>query len=53
MGKYLHLFDTVSEYTEARENDYLEPWVSLTKSNNEVNYNKTEREKLKNVPLTF
>ena len=53
MGKYLHLFDTVSAYTEARENDYLEPWVSLTKSNNEVNYNKSEREKLKNVPLTF
>ena len=53
MGKYLHLFNTVSAYTEARENDYLEPWVSYTIENEGVNYNKTEMEKLKKVPLTF
>ena len=49
----MHLFDTVSAYTEARENDYLEPWVSYTMENEEVNYNKSEYEKLLETPLTF
>ena len=51
--KYLHLFDTVAEYNEARSSSYEEPWVSLTEANDEVKYNKTEREKLPETPLTF
>ena len=50
---YLHLFDTVSAYTEERLNNYEEPWVSLTEENDEVNYNKSEREKLLGTELTF
>ena len=46
MGNYLHLFNTVSEYTEARESEYIEPWVSYTLENEEVNFNKSEYEKL-------
>ena len=30
MGKYMHLFQTVSAYTEARNSEYTEPWVSYT-----------------------
>jgi len=44
MRKYLHLFNTNSEYTEARENEYIEPWVSYTMENKEVDYNKSEYE---------
>lgn len=53
MGNYLHLFNTVSEYTEARESEYIEPWVSYTLENEEVNFNKSEYEKLLETPLTF
>ena len=51
--KYLHLFDTVAEYNEARSSSYEEPWVSLTEANDEVNYNKTEDEKLFGTPFTI
>lgn len=41
MSQYLHLFDTVSAFTEAYNGEaYEEPWVSLTTANGEVNYNK-------------
>ena len=30
MGRYLHLFETEGEFSPARGNDYIEPWVSLT-----------------------
>lgn len=53
MGKYIHLFETETEYGAARRNDYKEPWVSLTEANGEVNYNKSEYEKLLGTPLTF
>ena len=51
--KYIKLFNTVSAYTESRNNDYFEPWLSYTEENDEVNYNKTEDEKLIETPLTF
>lgn len=53
MGNYLHLFSTVSEYTEARESEYIEPWVSYTLENEQVDFNKSEYEKLLETPLTF
>ena len=41
MGKYIHKFDTVSEF-EAVYNgqNYIEPWVSYVTENQTVNYNK-------------
>ena len=54
MGKYIHLFDTASEFNEAYNGDkYLEPWVSLTEEGEQVKYNKTYREKMYGTPLTF
>ena len=53
MSRYIHKFDTVTEYTTARNNNYLEPWVSYTEENTKVNYNKSEYEKLLETPLTF
>jgi len=53
MSRWLHRFNTVAEYTTARNNDYLEPWVSYTEDNAKVNYNKSEYEKLLETPLTF
>ena len=49
----IKLFETISAYTEARESEYIEPWVSYTLENEEVNYNKSEYEKLLETPLTF
>lgn len=41
MAQFLHLFETVSAFTEQYNGeDYEEPWVSYTKENTEVNYNK-------------
>ena len=46
MGKYIHLFDTASEFNEAYNGDaYIEPWLSLTEEREKVNYNKSEEEK--------
>ena len=49
----IHLFETEQQFQEKRNNNYLEPWVSLTDDSNRVDYNKTEREKLLETPLTF
>lgn len=54
--RFLHLFETETAYTEAREERYIEPWVSLTEETKKVNYNISEeerKEKLLNMPLTF
>ena len=41
MGKYLHLFDTVSAFTQEYNGEaYIEPWVSYTEENEHVDYNK-------------
>ena len=53
MAKNILLFQTISQYEDKRNNDYIEPWVSLTVENNKVNLNKSEREKLLGTPLTF
>ena len=37
----IHLFETVSAFTESYEGEgYLEPWVSYTRENTHVDYNK-------------
>lgn len=51
--KYLHLFETVSAFTENRSGNYEEPWASYTVENDKVDYNKTEDERLLDTPLTF
>ena len=54
MGKYMHLFETQAEFESAYTGDnYNEPWVSYTIENEETRYNKSEREKLLETPLTF
>ena len=55
-GTYLHLFETEADFKQARENNYIEPWVSVTNTGNDeyrVDYNKSEYEKLLGTPLTF
>lgn len=51
--KYIHYFDTEQEYNDKRTNDYYEPWIGYTESNDSVSYNKSEYEKLLSMPLTF
>ena len=57
MSIYLRLFDSETAYTQDRNTNYFEPWVSYTEENREVNYNKSEEEKkrdrLLGTPLTF
>ena len=53
MSTYIHLFETVSAYTEARNSEYTEPWVSYTVENEKVDYNLSEEEKKLLQPLTF
>ena len=51
---YIHLFNSVAEYEEARKNNYYEPWVSYTEGvGGGLAYDKTEHEKLLEEPLTF
>jgi len=52
MSRWFHKFSTVAEYTTARNDNYLEPWVSYTEENTKVNYNKSEYERLLETPLT-
>ncbi len=42
MAKYLRLYNTTQEFnTDYNDNQtYFEPWVSLRKDSNTVNYNK-------------
>ena len=52
----LHKFETIEEFKEKYKygtEGYYEPWVSAVVENGMVNYNKTEREKLADTPLTF
>lgn len=54
MGKYIHKFTNIEAFNAAYSSiDYHEPWVSLTKSINRVNYNKTSEEELLTGPLTI
>lgn len=53
MAKNILLFQTVSQYDDKRNNDYIEPWVSLTVENGKIDLNKSEMEKLLGTPLTF
>ena len=53
MAKNILLFNTVQEYEQKRNNDYVEPWVSYTKESGELSLNKSEEEKLFSTPLTF
>ena len=59
----LHLFESNADYNTARSTNYSEPWVSATNISENgnsgetplyrVDYNKTEREKVLETPLTF
>ena len=54
MGKYIHLFETETEFNSAYTGDnYDEPWVSYTMETSGITYNKSEYEKLLGTPLTF
>lgn len=53
MGKYMHYFQTESEFNQERSENYIEPWVSLTGENDRVDYNKTEDERLLETPFTI
>jgi hypothetical protein len=54
MTQHLHLFETVSAFTEQYKGEgYKEPWVSYTKENGKVVYNKSEEEKMLGEYLTF
>ena len=52
MAKYIQEFTTEAAYNTARTNNYIEPWTSLTDSTGDLNYNKSEYEKLLETPLT-
>lgn len=52
MNKYIHCFETEAEFNNARNNNYIEPWVSYTKGVDRVDYNKIEEEKLLETPFT-
>ena len=53
MAKYIHLFETAAEYETTRNNNYKEPWASYTLEDSGISFNKTEYEKLLEMPLTF
>ena len=36
MERYIHLFETEAEFNEARQNNYLEPWLSYTEDSGRV-----------------
>lgn len=40
MAKYIHRFNTTQEFENAYDGDkYIEPWVSYTRENEQVDYN--------------
>ena len=40
MAKYIHRFNTTQEFENAYNGDkYIEPWVSYTRENEQVDYN--------------
>ena len=54
MGVYIKLFETQNDFKDEYYGEgYGEPWLSLTLENDDVRYNKSEREKLLETPLTF
>ena len=54
MENYIHLFETQTDFeNKYYGEEYVEPWLSLTDETNKVSYNKSERELLKEQPLTF
>ena len=52
MGKYVHKFANQAAYNQARDNNYIEPWVSYTEGKG-LNWNKSIYEKMKDEYLTF
>ena len=55
MGKYIHKFDTVSEFNDYRNENYKQPWLSYTSENDKMDYNEYSAEdyEMLNTPLTF
>ena len=52
MGKYVHKFANQAAYNQARNNNYIEPWVSYTEGRG-LDYNKSEEERLFTQPATI
>lgn len=52
-GGYIRSFETETQFNEERNGNYYEPWVSYTQNITRVDYNKTEKERLRDTPLTF
>ena len=46
----MHYFETESEFNQARQGNYYEPWLSYTKSSERVDYNKPDYAK---IPFTI
>lgn len=55
MGKYIHKFNTVSEFNDYRNENYKQPWLSYTVENDKIDYNEYSAEdyEMLNTPLTF
>ena len=51
--RYLHYFQTKNDFNNDRGRNYKEPWTSFTVETRDVNYNKTEEEKLLSMPFTI
>lgn len=44
MAKHIRHFETEAEFNQARENEYVEPWLSYTEGKG-VDYNEHEEER--------
>ena len=53
MAEYIRYYLSAATYSDDRLNNYFEPWVSYTEEDDMLAYNKTEKEKKGEVPLTF
>lgn len=55
MGKYVHKFNTVSDFNDYRNENYKQPWLSYTVENDKLDYNEYSAEdyEMLNTPLTF
>lgn len=52
--KYFRYYETAEDFKDEYYGEkYSEPWLSYTLPQEQVNYNKTDREKALDVPLTF
>lgn len=54
MAYYVHLFETNNDFqSDYHGSGYTEPWTSYNLERHSLEYNKTEYERLHEIPLTF